>query len=970
MAEKQFALGGTRSIGFHEEDDPLAELARIVGFQEPSANRSARDDERREPVITEFPVAPVQGAAQVAAGPNPVADLEDELLRAFETYDGPKAVSVEAPKSPASLEPFRQTGSSLEDDDDPFAALAAVVAQSESVSRAVPVRPAATAPVEPSFSDAPQAAPEPQVEFSVDLLEAELLQSLDEAELDWKGVMKAEAAEVETLPASPPTPAPAPAPTVRADFRMPLANFHAVGSATPARPAPAEPAPRMDPVAWDLPGEAAASRLENVAPSRPIAPSVVTPDAGPVSASGSNSGSRATDAYRHDPVFGASLAAISNVATEAAPMPSVERSYDFSADPTVAADEPDFDDLFVGGDFELDLDDFEQQLSDIAREARESELQSPTLDNARKAFAEFVAAEPSQAELAPVVPRVEPGPAAIREPSFTRDPLFQSEPPVARAEVKPAPVVAEQPQAVTAPIPSTPFSAGAISEPMDFDSEIFDPSLLSEAEDPVEAVADFNVPEIKMPEPEEPAVVVPDYDLDIDAEMANLFSSLPPLGATTAEKKPAAEAVPPRAYNASLGTGTATSAPVIESFDDFEKALEEDFRSMLSQPLGQAADPVSRAEPQMLPVSPPRLNNLRSILLAACATGAVALVGLGGYFMLSGKGGVIASGEPKVILADKGPVKVVPENKGGVTVPNQDKAVYDRVAGNGDEPVKQTALITSEEEPVDVVQKTLMPENMDDTEAEAPAVPTPVEDTKDARLLPAAEKPDNAEASNTPGGVQVRKVRTMIVKADGTLVPREEEPAPAAVESAPAAETTAAVPQERVLPEGNDTQASTDALAAVANTDVPNEAGGEVPVKPVKTSKLADTAPVPTARPSDQPVNVVGTVTENGKVKPDAPQETAALDPAAAKPATAPASGSYGIQIASLPSEADAKASIGKMSAKFGNVLGGRPISIRQANIPNKGTYYRLRVDVGSKDDAIALCSKLKAAGGSCLVSK
>ncbi|MGO8264418.1 hypothetical protein ACC763_40980, partial [Rhizobium ruizarguesonis] len=71
--------------------------------------------------------------------------------------------------------------------------------------------------------------------------------------------------------------------------------------------------------------------------------------------------------------------------------------------------------------------------------------------------------------------------------------------------------------------------------------------------------------------------------------------------------------------------------------------------------------------------------------------------------------GIVAYGEPRVITADKEPVKVVPENPGGKTVPNQDKAVYDRVAGSAEEP-KKKALVSSDEATVDVVQRTLTPE--------------------------------------------------------------------------------------------------------------------------------------------------------------------------------------------------------------------------------------------------------------------
>src|SRR5690606_16659716 len=92
----------------------------------------------------------------------------------------------------------------------------------------------------------------------------------------------------------------------------------------------------------------------------------------------------------------------------------------------------------------------------------------------------------------------------------------------------------------------------------------------------------------------------------------------------------------------------------------------------------------------------------RGLLLAASVAVLAVLAGGGVYALMSGGGGVSGSGEPRVILADKDPVKIVPEERGGKTVPNQDKAVYDRVAGDSDATPQQEQLVTSTEVPVDV----------------------------------------------------------------------------------------------------------------------------------------------------------------------------------------------------------------------------------------------------------------------------
>ena len=58
------------------------------------------------------------------------------------------------------------------------------------------------------------------------------------------------------------------------------------------------------------------------------------------------------------------------------------------------------------------------------------------------------------------------------------------------------------------------------------------------------------------------------------------------------------------------------------------------------------------------------------------------------------------------------------------------------------------------------------------------------------------------------------------------------------------------------------------------------------------------------------------------------------------------------------------------MSSRYASVLGGRNLVIQTAEIEGKGTYHRVRLPAGSKDEANALCSNLKSAGGSCFVSR
>ncbi len=539
--------------------------------------------------------------------------------------------------------------------------------------------------------------------------------------------------------------------------------------------------------------------------------------------------------------------------------------------------------------------------------------------------------------------------------------------------------------------------------------------MISETEENVTVIADLNVPHLPTVEKEKPVAYQPDYDLDIDAEIAQLFGNG---GRKAAE--PAEQADDGRGFAASAHTIPVTHASVQpngvranEEFDEFEKAMEEDFRRSISQ--RQDNDPVNDrlavgGDYGSVDFDEDRRSGGRRLGMIAAAVGGLLILGGAGVYAWIGSGGAgLVSADPKIILADKSPVKMVPVEKGGKTVPNQDKAVYDRVAGAPAEAVQQGTLVSSTEEPVDVVQRTLTPESLPLESAEDfdGADVTPIED-ESARLLPDGEQPDaKASAEDRATAVSPRKVRTMIVKPDGTLVAREE-PAPEAVEEVASTETpatangtdpqvktvkttavtpqaeaeiaasaqtkTAALAQSETTPADladlraqEQPAAEQSALAEAASANVDETA----PVRTVKTTTVGEQAPVPQTRPVEQPVNVVGTVTDQGNVKP-APVETktvAAAETTPVQTASVPA-GSYVIQIASLPSEAEAQQSYTKLSGKFASVIGGRGSDIRKAEIAGKGTYYRVRIPAGSREDANALCSRYKSAGGSCLVTK
>lgn len=77
------------------------------------------------------------------------------------------------------------------------------------------------------------------------------------------------------------------------------------------------------------------------------------------------------------------------------------------------------------------------------------------------------------------------------------------------------------------------------------------------------------------------------------------------------------------------------------------------------------------------------------------------------------------------------------------------------------------------------------------------------------------------------------------------------------------------------------------------------------------------------------------------------------------------------MQVSSQRSEAEAQAAFRGLQAKFPNQLGGRQPVIHKVDLGAKGTYYRAMVGpFASSNEAVELCSSLKAAGGQCLIQR
>jgi hypothetical protein len=106
---------------------------------------------------------------------------------------------------------------------------------------------------------------------------------------------------------------------------------------------------------------------------------------------------------------------------------------------------------------------------------------------------------------------------------------------------------------------------------------------------------------------------------------------------------------------------------------------------------------------------------------------------------------------------------------------------------------------------------------------------------------------------------------------------------------------------------------------------------------------------------------------------PVTPRALPATGPArqvAARPASAEARG-YVVQVSSERTQAHAQASYRALQAKYPAVLGSHRLTIKRADLGEKGIFFRTQVGpFASAEEAGKMCNSLKAAGGQCIVQR
>jgi cell division protein FtsN len=141
------------------------------------------------------------------------------------------------------------------------------------------------------------------------------------------------------------------------------------------------------------------------------------------------------------------------------------------------------------------------------------------------------------------------------------------------------------------------------------------------------------------------------------------------------------------------------------------------------------------------------------------------------------------------------------------------------------------------------------------------------------------------------------------------------------------------------------------------------------PATPDVTPRQAPERPAP-ERPTPQPETRQPDPEPQVQAPVREPDPVPTPAPRASAPAVAP-SGDWVVQIAAFRSEADAEAAWVAFRTRFGDIASGVAPDVVQVEIPNRGTYHRLRIAAfATRDDAVSFCSTLQSRGQDCLVAR
>jgi hypothetical protein len=301
----------------------------------------------------------------------------------------------------------------------------------------------------------------------------------------------------------------------------------------------------------------------------------------------------------------------------------------------------------------------------------------------------------------------------------------------------------------------------------------------------------------------------------------------------------------------------------------------------------------------------PARRGPRAIVVVGALIGAIALGGGLAYAYKAMTNGGRESGKLPILRADSAPTKAQPAEPGGKRMAHTDKKFINRL-----------------------------------DEGSGPARPVPVS------IHPPAPERESADGP--------RRVPTMIVNRDGTIASSAAAPPPSPPSSGVPGLLVDGLtprmppPQREVAPPPQRAQPIEPPAPAVP----PRRVASAPPVAAVEPPPAA--TPPPPPRPQAEARRPVPRTRQAARTPPSAPAPSTAAAPSAG----------YVAVLVSRTSHMDALKSLADIQQKHPGILQGRAADVRQANLGEKGVWYRVVVGPpGSRESANSVCGRLKSEG-------
>ncbi|OPB29732.1 SPOR domain-containing protein [Bartonella sp. WD12.1] len=352
-----------------------------------------------------------------------------------------------------------------------------------------------------------------------------------------------------------------------------------------------------------------------------------------------------------------------------------------------------------------------------------------------------------------------------------------------------------------------------------------------------------------------------------------------------------------------------------------------------------------------------RKNFIRSVILFALI--AISIFSYFRFFISSSE-----NENPLIIHADNTPFKVKPETTDTENNVTHDLNIYNQ---------KNSKDETQESAQQPLVDSSETPENLTVLNEKAPENISSASSHDEPNI-------EDAITEALDHTVPTREVQTVIVKADGTMVltPAHQTNEKLADQSIESTDQSEAINQSADQPQDD----SVDSVQSsnINNNQVEDSTATNIDTIIAESASIPDDGNffTPNKTPNENPsIPSTEKKTKDSfipvplSVKPNLTVQTHSSDRSnLSAQITTHNSENYYVQLASHPTSELAENSLRKLKSKFGSLIGERPFNIQFTSIPEKGTYYRIRIQTQNRNEAINLCENIKISGGNCFVTR